>query len=84
MGTREQLDILWLSEIKLDNSKESRRQPSQARSKKRVDAILKASKQLISEKGSAKLKIHDIAERAEVTPASFRCGQISCENLPLG
>ena len=57
--------------IKLNNSKESRRQPTQERSKKRVDAILEASKQLIAEKGSAKLKIHDIAERAGVTPASI-------------
>ena len=57
--------------IKLNNSKESRRQPTQERSKKRVDAILKSSKELIAEKGSAKLKIHDIAERAGVTPASI-------------
>lgn len=55
----------------MNNSKESRRQPTQERSKKRVNAILQASKQLISEKGSAKLKIHDIAERAAVTPASI-------------
>jgi AcrR family transcriptional regulator len=50
---------------------EHRRRPTQARSKKRVDAILSAAKCLISEKGSAQLKIHDIAERAEVTPASI-------------
>ena len=55
----------------MNNSKESRRQPTQERSKKRVDAILKSSKELIAEKGSAKLKIHDIAERAGVTPASI-------------
>jgi AcrR family transcriptional regulator len=60
-----------LSGIKLKDSKKSRRQPTQERSKKRVDAILVASKQLIAEKGSAKLKIHDIAERAGVTPASI-------------
>ena len=51
--------------------KEARRRPTQARSKKRVDAILSAAKSLISEKGSAQLKIHDIADRAEVTPASI-------------
>ncbi len=48
-----------------------RRRPSQARSKKRVDAILKAAKAIIAEKGSAQLKIHEIAERAGVTPASI-------------
>lgn len=55
----------------MNESNDSRRQPTQERSKKRVDDILKASKQLIAEKGSAKLKIHDIAERAGVTPASI-------------
>lgn len=49
----------------------NRRQPRQQRSKKRVDAILQAAKSLIAEKGSAQLKIHDIARRAEVTPASI-------------
>lgn len=52
-------------------AKEGRRRPTQARSKKRVDAILNAAKSLIVEKGSAQLKIHDIARRAEVTPASI-------------
>lgn len=53
------------------NSKLERRTPAQERSRKRVEAILKAAKSLISEKGSAQLKIHEIAERAEVTPASI-------------
>jgi len=53
------------------SSKENRRRPTQARSKKRVDDILNAAKSLISEKGSAQLKIHDIADRAGVTPASI-------------
>ena len=51
--------------------KNDRRQPTQQRSRKRVEAILQAAKSLISEKGSAQLKIHDIAERAGVTPASI-------------
>ncbi len=51
--------------------KTTRRTPAQDRSRKRVDAILQAAKSLIAEKGSARLKIHDIAERAEVTPASI-------------
>lgn len=53
------------------NSKLERRTPAQERSRKRVEAILKAAKSLISEKGSAQLKIHEIAERAGVTPASI-------------
>lgn len=48
-----------------------RRRPTQARSKKRVDAILSAAKSLIAEKGSAQLKIQDISDRAGVTPASI-------------
>ena len=52
-------------------SKEHRRRPTQARSIKRVDAILSAAKSLISEKGSAQLKIHEISARAGVTPASI-------------
>jgi len=51
--------------------KKDRRQPSQERSKKRVDAILNAAKGLISEKGSAQLKVHEIASRAGVTAASI-------------
>ncbi|KZY33379.1 hypothetical protein A3752_01335 [Oleiphilus sp. HI0081] len=54
-----------------DKTNDSRRRPTQARSKKRVDAILNAAKSLISEKGSAQLKIHEISERAGVTPASI-------------
>lgn len=52
-------------------TKTERRRPAQERSRRRVDAILQAAKALISEKGSAQLKIHEIAERAEVTPASI-------------
>jgi len=55
----------------LSNTNEERRQPAQARSKKRVDAILGAAKSLIAEKGSARLKISDISQRANVTPASI-------------
>lgn len=55
----------------LTDTNNVRRKPAQARSKKRVDAILQAAKSLIAEKGSARLKIHDIAKRAEVTPASI-------------
>ncbi len=50
---------------------DTRRRPSQARSKKRYDAILSAAKTLISEKGSAQLKIQEIASLAGVTPASI-------------
>lgn len=50
---------------------DARRRPSQERSKKRYDAILSAAKTLISEKGSAQLKIQDIASLAGVTPASI-------------
>jgi len=55
----------------LNNTIEPRRRPAQERSKKRVDAILNAAKSLITEKGCARLKIHDIASRADVTPASI-------------
>lgn len=48
-----------------------RRRPTQERSKKRYDAILNAAKSLISEKGSAQLKIQEIASLAGVTPASI-------------
>jgi AcrR family transcriptional regulator len=49
----------------------SRRQPAQERSKKRVESILGAARALIAEKGSARLKIHEIAHRAGVTAASI-------------
>lgn len=55
----------------MNNTIEPRRRPAQERSKKRVDAILNAAKQLITEKGCARLKIHEIATRAGVTPASI-------------
>jgi AcrR family transcriptional regulator len=50
---------------------EQRRRPTQERSKKRYDAILTAAKELIGEKGSAQLKIQEIAVKANVTPASI-------------
>ena len=50
---------------------ERRRRPTQERSRKRYDAILNAAKQLIAEKGSAQLKIQEIAQLAKVTPASI-------------
>lgn len=52
-------------------STELRRRPTQERSRKRYDAILNAAKELIAEKGSAQLKIQDIATLAKVTPASI-------------
>ncbi len=53
------------------SQKETRRRPAQERSRKRYDAILNAAKSLIAKKGSAQLKIHEIAELAQVTPASI-------------
>jgi len=47
------------------------RKPRQERSRARVDAILEASKELIVEKGSAGLKIQEIAKRADVTAGSM-------------
>lgn len=47
------------------------RTPRQQRSIDRVDAILVAAKSLIAEKGSAGLKIRDIAERAGITAGSM-------------
>lgn len=47
------------------------RTPRQQRSRERVDAILTAAKELICEKGSAGLKIQDIAARAGVTASSM-------------
>lgn len=49
----------------------SRRQPAQERSKKRVESILGAARSLIAEKGCTRLKIHEIANRADVTAASI-------------
>lgn len=54
-----------------DNIANSRRQPAQERSKKRVESILGAAKALIAEKGCTRLKIHEIANRADVTAASI-------------
>ncbi len=50
---------------------QNRRTPSQDRSRTRVDAILNATADIIREKGTAGLKIHELAERADVTPSSI-------------
>ena len=47
------------------------RTPRQQRSIERVDAILQAAKELIVEKGSAGLKIQEIAQRAGITAGSM-------------
>jgi len=47
------------------------RTPRQQRSIERVDAILSAAKELIVEKGSAGLKIQEIAQRAGITAGSM-------------
>ncbi|MEP0068168.1 TetR/AcrR family transcriptional regulator [Pyruvatibacter sp.] len=47
------------------------RAPQQARSRRRVDDILGATKDLIVEHGSAGLKIQDIAARAGITAGSI-------------
>ena len=47
------------------------RVPRQQRSRDRVDAILEAARALIGEKGSAGLKIQEIAERAKITAGSM-------------
>lgn len=59
------------SERALPNENMLRRRPAQERSRNRYDAILNAAKELIVEKGSAQLKIHEIASLAKVTPASI-------------
>jgi len=50
---------------------EKRRKPSQDRSRVRVDAILNATAEIITKKGSGGLKIHELAEQAGVTPSSI-------------
>ncbi|KEI72613.1 MULTISPECIES: TetR/AcrR family transcriptional regulator [Endozoicomonas] len=52
-------------------SRQKRRNPSQERSRSRVDAILNATRDIVSEKGTSGLKIHELAERAGVTPSSI-------------
>lgn len=47
------------------------RTPRQQRSIDRVDSILEAAKELIVEKGSAGLKIQDIAQRAKINAGSM-------------
>ncbi len=60
-----------MSANQLNEIKVQRRRPTQERSKKRYDAILMAAKDLIAERGSAQLKIQDIALKAKVAPASI-------------
>lgn len=60
-----------MSDNQIVPSKNQRRRPTQDRSIKRYDAILMSAKELIREKGSAQLKIQDIAKKAGVTPASI-------------
>ena len=52
-------------------SNQKTREPIQDRSKARVDTILNATKALIVEKGSANIKIQEIAQRAGVTAGSM-------------
>ncbi|MEM8785524.1 MAG: TetR/AcrR family transcriptional regulator [Pseudomonadota bacterium] len=52
-------------------SQEGIRAPSQKRSVERVEAILKAARTLIAAKGSAGLKIQDIAAEAGITAGSM-------------
>ena len=47
------------------------RVPRQQRSRERVESILAAARDLIGEKGSASLKIQEIAQRAGVTAGSM-------------
>lgn len=54
-----------------DDKQPEIRIPRQQRSRERVEAILEASKALIGEKGSAGVKIQEIAERAGVTAGSM-------------
>lgn len=50
---------------------DKRRRPTQDRSRSRVDAILNATAEIVSQKGTGGLKIHDLAEYAGVTPSSI-------------
>lgn len=50
---------------------DSIRAPQQARSQQRVELILEAAKQLILEKGCARLKMTDIAVQADITVGSI-------------
>lgn len=50
---------------------DKRRMPTQDRSRTRVDAILNATAEIISLKGTGGLKIHELAEHAGVTPSSI-------------
>lgn len=56
---------------KMTVEKTETRTPRQQRSIERVDAILNAAKELIVEKGSAGLKIQEIAARAGITAGSM-------------
>lgn len=54
-----------------ENKQEALRNPSQNRSKARVDSVLEAAKGLIREHGSSNLKMKEIAQRAGVTIGSI-------------
>ncbi|WP_067519964.1 TetR/AcrR family transcriptional regulator [Endozoicomonas ascidiicola] len=60
-----------MSETAAPVKKQARRNPSQKRSRTRVDAILNATRDIVSEKGAGGLKIHELADRAGVTPSSI-------------
>ncbi len=53
------------------SSNDKRRRPTQERSRTRVDAILNATVDIVSQKGTGGLKIHELAEHAGVTPSSI-------------
>lgn len=55
----------------MDDRQQEIRIPRQQRSRDRVDAILESAKTLIGEKGSAGLKIQEIAQRAGITAGSM-------------
>ncbi len=64
-------DLVTIAEMNESKSSPEIRVPRQQRSRDRVDAILEAAKSLIIEKGSAGLKIQEIAKLAGVTPGSM-------------
>ena len=57
--------------VQISDNDQTRRVPSQERSRSRVDQILNATRDIILEKGTGGLKIHELAERAGVTPSSI-------------
>lgn len=56
---------------KLTESSTNRRNPSQTRSRERVETLLLSVKALIEEKGIAQLKISDIAKHSGFSPSSI-------------